>query len=692
MAVKSFRVEIHDAAGNLLAIMENAFGVGYEQAVNLVPKGWFSLPVDDPKASYIQDDREVWIYEDGSLQDVYLITDCTANHSTSSTIKAQCEQFAARLLRDIVPGYYEATNQLASTVLTDLLNYQVTGIKVTLGGIDANLDKLISIRFEWEYLLKACWAVRDLVNGYIYVRPDPQNPAIRKLWIKESIGEDKGQQLRYRKNMTQVERKVDRTALCTRLFPLGMGEAQNQLKLSHWTETDVVATKSSDSSYGYLTLGGQYAAYVWSGAGNVLPSGMIVKKNGADNSSVWKQGSGDNVIRCAIADFDPAASYTITHVHADYLRADTATVYGVISQPWVDKRINHPSTLIERARSILTDIKNPKATYKVNSIDLARLYPGREFERLQLGSKVMVIDEDLGIEQRLQIVKIRKNDLGQPEDITLDITNITQNLGDFLSKLASKQAVSDQYADGYTNLTPFLETASCDPTHPYEHEFYLHPQAVRINAVLLTWKVLAFWAYAKAAASGGGGYVSSDAGGGTFTSTYSGGGSATTSSGGGSHAHAIPAEGIADAPTDWIYLGRSDLGSLAIVGSPSSGNAVWTSTAVEHTHTVYIPDHTHLVYVPNHTHSFTVPAHSHDLTFGIYQGPTATGVDIEVDGTVIATGETYQTDVDITRHLAVDGGGNIQRGWHTVKFTPNDLTRIRVDVIVQQFISGRSLT
>jgi len=72
--VPPYQVEIHDDEGDLLAVLENAYNVGYRMELNRVGGLGFSLPADDPKWRYIADGREVWLYENGVLVEVYRIT------------------------------------------------------------------------------------------------------------------------------------------------------------------------------------------------------------------------------------------------------------------------------------------------------------------------------------------------------------------------------------------------------------------------------------------------------------------------------------------------------------------------------------------------------------------------------------------------------------------------------------------
>ena len=123
---------------------------------------------------------------------------------------------------------------------------------------------------------------------------------------------------------------------------------------------------------------------------------------------------------------------------------------------------------------------------------------------------------------------------------------------------------------------------------------------------------------------------------------------------------------------------------------------------INHTHNVNIPDHTHSVSVNAHTHTVSIPAHSHDVTVdahtheltpGIYDGPVATSVAIQVDGEAVPPEAITDYELDLTPYLSKDEDGKIIRGtWHTITITPdagteneNGLTRIEAAIFVMTF-------
>lgn len=59
----TYMVEVRDTDGNLVAILENAYGVGYMQRLNAPHKLSFMLPSDDTKKAHVTAANEVWLRE-----------------------------------------------------------------------------------------------------------------------------------------------------------------------------------------------------------------------------------------------------------------------------------------------------------------------------------------------------------------------------------------------------------------------------------------------------------------------------------------------------------------------------------------------------------------------------------------------------------------------------------------------------
>jgi hypothetical protein len=277
-----------------------------------------------------------------------------------------------------------------------------------------------------QSLLWSLLQLYDIVgSGFIYVDND------RVFHWLNDIGEDKGQQIRYRKNLEGITKETDWGSLCTRLFPIG-----NEVALSDLTVVKEAATKSSDASYGYLTLTSLYSCYNdWTGEGDAKPSHILVYKDDVLNN-VWEQGEDEHTLRCDIGDYDAGATYTVTYKRADYLIAwDVVATHGILDSSWTNKNIGTVGTLLELGRLELTNRKTPPITYKISAADLSR-FDGFDFEALQLGSIVTVIDEELGIDVSVRVTKIIHPDLlAAPHRMELELSNKVKNITDALADM-----------------------------------------------------------------------------------------------------------------------------------------------------------------------------------------------------------------------------------------------------------------
>ena len=117
-------------------------------------------------------------------------------------------------------------------------------------------------------------------------------------------------------------------------------------------------------------------------------------------------------------------------------------------------------------------------------------------------------------------------------------------------------------------------------------------------------------------------------------------------------------------------------------------------TLQDHTHTLEVPTHSHSVQVPSHAHSLTLADHRHEIVYGIYEGGTAREVAVEVDGTRLPEGALRDaggrplSEVEISGYLSMTGG-RIRRGcWHEVTLRPDSLTRIQADLFIQTFVTS----
>ena len=198
----------------------------------------------------------------------------------------------------------------------------------------------------------------------------------RALQWRTTIGEDKGQQIRYRKNLKGITQDIDYTSLANRLYAYGAGEGDARIKLSDAEDQEEDFVEDTDSQRAY-------------------PDG-------------WG---------------------------------------GIYVKVLVDKSITHPDTLLAWAKLRLADLKNPRITYKIDTVDLSA--SGEidfSFEALKIGSTIKVIDEDLGIDVGARAVKITHPDMLHPELMQIEVANRVKDITAALTEVYDIQQLGQHVA------------------------------------------------------------------------------------------------------------------------------------------------------------------------------------------------------------------------------------------------------
>jgi len=190
------------------------------------------------------------------------------------------------------------------------------------------------------------------------------------------------------------------------------------------------------------------------------------------------------------------------------------------------------------------------------------------------------------------------------------------------------QSWGDSYAD------------NVDATHKLKVKFYVPTETLSVKKVLLNFSLEAFRSY-ETGASSGGGQTSSSGGSGTYSTT------------------------------DETGLGYGGYTDNASATSPHN-----------HWFDFSLSNHSHNVTLSSHSH--TVSDHTHNLTFGIYEGTSATGVKVYVDGTLRLDngGAGYTTDqasLDLSSWITTTG-------WHYIELSSTQLGRINCAYFMQVFL------
>ncbi|HAP5499235.1 TPA: hypothetical protein IUZ99_001820 [Enterococcus faecalis] len=425
--------------------------------------------------------------------------------------------------------------------------------------------------------------------------------------------------------------------------------------------------------------------------------------------------------------------------------------HGLVEYVWVDQRFTVPQALKDNAINMLKKWAQPKISWDVTAADLLKLTDEPlSIDKLRQGTVIMINTDDFG-SINLRIKKETKQDVfGAPQDIQLELGNLSDDFTTTMSDLKRKQEINETYSQGATNILNYSYQDNCEKAYPAEIEFFLDDDVFHVNTVELTFKTKRYRGYTKAVKGGGatvkstsaggastqtssasgGSVVSSSAGGGGSTTSGSGGGSyqggstntdggsAQTSSANGSHDHLM--FNVIQGPPQTLPKITLRAGGGGEIYTEARGGTFRTASAADnHTHTVNVPSHSHrfnidipahshVVSIPNHTHSISVPSHSHQvripahthqitlpdhshpLEWGIYEAPSsATSVDIVVDGTTIPVHDTSQQRLNIVNYLRKTSGGKVSRGNHTIKIIPNKLARIEAQVICRVFIQSQ---
>jgi len=240
-------------------------------------------------------------------------------------------------------------------IIDGLLAYTMQTPAITKGTIAAAYVNLVrNIRTGSLSILGVLLSLRDMVGGYIEVDNN------RLLQWSVTTGEDKGQQIRYGKNLLGIEREVDYNQLFNRIYVYGYNATTGvRIKLSTVQTNDYVEDTTSQTTWGGIYIGS-----------------------------------------------------------------------------FVNFSITSGATLLSWANELLADYSAPIISYRINSIDLSA-YTGFDFEALQKGSTVTVIDEDLGIDIETTVVKIvhPKLDL-DPSVMQVELANTTRDISDTLSRFS----------------------------------------------------------------------------------------------------------------------------------------------------------------------------------------------------------------------------------------------------------------
>ncbi|MFB8586489.1 phage tail spike protein [Enterococcus thailandicus] len=660
------------------AYLENAFNVSYEKQTNAIWSASFCLPLDDPKVDKVQQLGYVeFVDSDNEYIGLFRVMPTeTAISVENNRVKFSCFHVLSTLMDSVMFRYHEIS---PNTKTVDVLNYLLSLQKVAHWKL-GKCEFTRYFQYSWENengLIDAIWSIpQPFDEEYMWTFDTKTYPWTLNL-VKPPM--EATARVWEGHNLKGFIVESNPNQLINRIYPLGQGEGINQLNIAKVNPTKkyYVEDSSSIAKYGLIE-------YVWSDRRFTDANSLFSSTKALLNK--WKL---------------PIVSWSI----------DAVDLIKAISQ---------------------------KPNQKIPKID-----------ELRLNKVIQVKTKKFGT-LNLRILKESKTDVfGNPQDLQLSVGYVPSDLGTTQADNERNIQINQLYSQGATNILNYDKADNCDPSYPVKFKFYIDDDVVKINTCELTFDTSAFRAYSKAIegggavvtstkaggaivkATGGGGSIvkSTSSGGYTASSTQSGGasvqsntsesggGSTQTSSANGSHRHRM------FSPTDGsgpIQTTRYQAYGSSLLEFQGANNDIYTAEAADnhshnvhipahthrvsinipahshnftvpnHTHEITLPDHTHEINLPSHTHEITLPNHTHEIEYGIYEArERASQVKITVDGNAISGTETSKERFNLVPYLQKNEDGTIQKGWHEIVMTPNNLARIEAQVTLRVFIKSQ---
>ncbi|OJG68659.1 phage minor structural protein [Enterococcus moraviensis] len=641
------------------AILENAHNVSYEKIENQIGNIEFTMPLDDPKNSFLQE--MLWVEltdNENEYIGLYRVMLSTIRKDAgNNTITYTAAHALSTLLDSVLFGYHELVNRKTVDVINYILNKQTTKnwvlkkcdftryFSYAWENENGLADALFSIpaAFDEDYV----WEWNTQVYPFELSLVRPQTEVVAR--IQEGY------------NMQGFEIERDPNNLVNRIYPLGAGEGINQVNIKSVNNNlTYVEDKKAIEKYGLVE-------YVWVDQRFTIPQAL--KDNAVSMLKKWSI---------------PKISWSITAADLTKLTDDPL--------------------IIDKLR------KGGVAMINTNDYGSINLRIKREAKRDVFGAPQ---DLDLDLGNLKDDISTTMSDLGRKQEINETYSQGATNILNY--------SYQDNCEAAYPANIEFYLDDDVFHVNTVELTFKTkryrgYTKAVKGGGARV--QSTSSGGASTQTSSSGGGYSSGSttAGGGGSSQTSSVNGQSTqTSSAGGNHNHKTFRYGFDVNDPDQLGLKRR----LYWGENETNGVMLWTiqprdittaSTSGNHSHSVSTPAHSHSVNIPNHSHSFSVnipnhthnvnipshthqvnlPDHTHPLEWGIYEASdSASKVDIIVDGTTIPLHETSQNRLDLVKYLRKTSTGKIARGNHTIQIKPNKLARIEAQVICRVFIQSQ---
>jgi phage minor structural protein len=617
-----------------VAILENAYAISYEKRLNEIWGVSFILPLDDPKNTECQPLNYVDLTDDysGEYLGLYrIVPSQTKKNESANEINYECDHVLSTLLDDVLFDYHQNTNLTTRDNIEYILAQQTTQ-NWRLGTCE--FTRYFSYKWEDENgLLGPLFSIAEPFDvQYEWTFDTTVYP-----WTLNLVAPSKQVtcEIRYGKNLAEIERHVDPANIVNRIYPKGYGEGVNQLTIAKVNANKpYLENASSIAQYGRK-------AYVW--VDRRFEDAESLKASAQALLNEWS--TPKVTYRVKAVDLS-----SITGVDADRLRVGRIV------------RIVDPDFGTFEAR-IVSEKKG----------DIYGAPGDIELEIANKSADLSTTQAD--IERKQQI-----NEVYAQGATNIDSHDYNDNAD------AANPAVIRFYLPEEMVRVNKLEL-TFETT-----EFRTYGRATKGGGG--TTATSSSGGGTTATSSSGGGVSTSTSSGGGTSQTSSAGGDHShrmfTSIG--FETNSSPGVSVILEAANGLSFRANDGTSSAteFYTQGSSGNHSHSVTIPVHTHDFSVPAHSHSVTISNHSHSVTIPEHTHDIEHGIFKLSTVpSAVVLKVDGNTVTHTSTSAENLDLIPYLAADSGGKVVRGWHTVEIAPNALGRITAQITTQFFIQSR---
>lgn len=665
--------------GSNIAYLENAYDVSYEKQTNKIWSASFSLPLDDPKVSKVEQLQFVEIKDaDDEYIGLFRIMPTETEVSENKNeVRYELRHVLSLLIDSVIFGYKEISPNITTE---ETLQYLLSLQKVKHWRLGKCEFKRY-FQYSWENvngLVDAIWSIPMPFDEEYMWTFDTQSypwtlnlikpPTTPTCIIHEGF------------NLKGFRIKSNPNQLINRIYPLGQGEGVNQLNIKKVNPTGKAYVEDAAS----IVKNG-VIEYIWVDRRFTDAKSLFESTNALLKK--WK---------------DPIISWEITAT--DLIKAVARNTRQKIPK------------IAEIREGKVVQVKTKKfgtINLRILKESKSDLFGGDGDISLAIG----YVPSDLGTTQADNERQIEINQLYSQGATNILNYDKADNC-DADHPVTFRIYIDDDVVKINTVELTF-ETS----------KFRAYSKAIKGGGALVsstesggyTASSTAAGGYTASSTAGGGASVqggTSKSGGSSTQSSTSSSGGGQTSSSNGSHRHImfVPSTG----PLDWDERPYAANGTAALMlKTTTTGNIQTAEAAGNHAHTVSnhthnvsinIPAHTHdfSVNIPSHSHSFTVPSHSHDFTvpahkheirlpdhtheieYGIFEdSTTATAVAIKVGGKDVPGTDTSRERFNVVPYLPKNSDGTVKRGWIEIEMTPNCRARIEAQITARVFIKSQ---